>query len=235
MKVVAPLTQDLHPGQVATYVFQVQNFGSTDTFRVSATDDKGFSLGPNPNTLTLNNGQTASVNVQLLTPPTAVVNTSDTLTVSIESTGTSGARNFAVITSLVGPSNRPPDVSQSQPSISTLWPPNHKMVTVSILGVTDPDGDPVTLTVTAITQNEPTKGLGSGDTCPDAGGVGSSSVTLRAERDGGGKGRVYTVFFTATDGGGGSSQGSVNIVVPHDQGTLPSPTAGSFDSTTCPL
>ena len=37
------------------------------------------------------------------------------------------------------------------PSISELWPPDHKMVDIDILGLSGPDGDPISLTVTQIT------------------------------------------------------------------------------------
>ncbi|HEU4733958.1 MAG TPA: hypothetical protein VFT22_38970, partial [Kofleriaceae bacterium] len=231
VKVIAPPRQDLHPGQITSYVFQVQNLGANDTFRVFATDDLGFSLGPSATILALNSKQTTNVTVQLQTPGSALVDTSDSLTVTVESTGGTGARNFAVITSLVGASNNPPDVSQARPSIASLWPPNHGLVPVSILGVTDPDGDPVTITITTVAQNEPA--IGPGNHCPDAVHVGTSSVSLRAERNDDGGGRVYTIFFTATDGKGGTSQGSVNVVIPHDQGTPPLPGSGSFDSTSC--
>jgi hypothetical protein len=83
------------------------------------------------------------------------------------------------------------------------------LVPVAIVGVSDPDGDPVHITITAITQDEP------GD---DATGVGSSVASLRAERDGGGDGRLYRVSFAADDGRGGRCMGAVTVCVPHDQG-----------------
>lgn len=70
--------------------------------------------------------------------------------------------------------------------------PNHKLVPVGIVGVTDPDNDQVTLTVTGVTQNKPVNGLGDGDTSPDAV-IQGSNVLLRAERAGNGNGRVYRV------------------------------------------
>jgi hypothetical protein len=99
-----------------------------------------------------------------------------------------------------------------------LWPPNHKFVEVSVVDVTDPDGDPVAITITGIAQDEAPRGTGSGDTCPDATGVGTASATLRAERAGGGDGRVYHVGFAADDGRGGHCMGTVTVCVPHDQG-----------------
>lgn len=115
--------------------------------------------------------------------------------------------------------NDPPVCTLAQPSVATLWPPNHTMVPVSILGVTDPSNQQVTITYTAVTQDEPVKGLGDGDTSPDAA-VSGNQVLLRAERSGTGNGRVYAVHFTASDGQGGSCSGTVQVSVPHSkQGT----------------
>ena len=130
--------------------------------------------------------------------------------------------------------NLPPDVSRARPSIATLWPPNHKMVEISIIGVVDPDCDPVGIIITRITQDEPTNGTGDGNTCPDAQGIGTSAAQLRAERDGGGNGRVYTIYFTATDSKGASSSGSVKVAVPKDRGKNAIEDGFQFDSTACP-
>lgn len=114
-----------------------------------------------------------------------------------------------------------PDCSNAAPSVATLWPANHKMVPVSILGVTDPDGDPVTIIITGITSDEPTasdKGSGGAKYAPDADGVGTDTAQLRAERSGKGNGRVYEISFTASDSHGGECDGSVTVCVPHDQG-----------------
>jgi len=99
-----------------------------------------------------------------------------------------------------------------------LWPPDHKFRTVKVTGVTDPDGDPVTATITGVTQDGPLNGLGDGDTSPDAKhGPSSESVLLRAERSGTGDGRVYRIAFTASDGKGGTCSGGITVGVPHDQ------------------
>jgi Concanavalin A-like lectin/glucanases superfamily/PKD domain len=102
-------------------------------------------------------------------------------------------------------------LASAQPAL--LWPPNHKLVAVGLTGVVDPRGDAVTLTVTAVTSDEPTSGLGDGDTSPDAV-LQGSSVLLRAERGSQGDGRVYMVHFTATDTRGESCSGSVPVAVP---------------------
>jgi hypothetical protein len=112
--------------------------------------------------------------------------------------------------------NAPPDCSHAVASRSDLRPPNHKMVPVTIIGVTDPDGDPVMLRVGGVFQDERTADLGSGDTCPDATGVGTAQASVRAERSGRQDGRVYHIYFTAEDGRGGMCEGEVQVCVRHD-------------------
>lgn len=115
--------------------------------------------------------------------------------------------------------NSPPDCSGVTASQESLWPPNHKLRSITLSGGSDPDGDSVTLSVTGVTQDEPLNGRGDGDTAPDArSGASSNEVLLRAERSGTGDGRVYEISFTGDDGRGGRCQGSVTVGVPHDQG-----------------
>ncbi len=113
--------------------------------------------------------------------------------------------------------NSPPACGLARPSVGELWPPNHKLVAVSILGVTDPENDALAITILAVTQDEPIQGLGDGDTAPDAV-IQGAMVLLRAERSGGGNGRVYRVTFQANDGHGGVCTGQVNVCVPHSKG-----------------
>jgi hypothetical protein len=114
--------------------------------------------------------------------------------------------------------NQPPVCTNAAASVAELWPPDHRMVDVSVLGVTDPDGDAVSITISGIMQDEPTNGLGDGDTPTDGAGVGTSTASVRAERSGTGDGRVYVISFTASDGKGGSCSGSVSVGVRHNQG-----------------
>ena len=131
--------------------------------------------------------------------------------------------------------NMPPDCSRAFPSIETIWPPNHKWVEVEILGVIDPDDDPVTITIEAIWQDEPVDTFGDGAFTPDGAGLGTATAWLRAERCGApwvpGNGRVYHVSFTADDGQGGSCSNTVQVVVPHDMEHDPVDDGALFDST----
>jgi hypothetical protein len=121
----------------------------------------------------------------------------------------------------IRPPNQPPDCSAAAPSISEIWPPNHKMVGVNILGVTDPEGDPISIVITGITQDEPLNGLGDGDTSPDGAGVDTDTAQVRAERAGTpkvpGNGRVYHIHFEASDDKDAVCSGVVKVGVPHDQ------------------
>jgi hypothetical protein len=118
--------------------------------------------------------------------------------------------------------NTPPLCDDAMPSIETLWPPNHNFVMINVLGVTDPDGDPISITIDSILQDEPVDTFGDGKFTPDGQGIGTDTAAVRAERAGTkkvpGNGRVYHISFTADDGRGGSCSGEVLVGVPHDQG-----------------
>lgn len=131
------------------------------------------------------------------------------------------------------PPNAQPDCSQAAPSSGTLWPPNHQFVAIDVFGVTDPDGDAVTITIDTIYQDEPVNAPGSGNTSPDGQGIGSSTAEVRAERVGSGNGRVYHITFTAYDGNGGACSGTVLVGVPKSQGKKGGPIDEGplFDST----
>jgi hypothetical protein len=110
------------------------------------------------------------------------------------------------------------DCSNAVADPGLLWPPNHKLVPINVLDVTDTNGGMVTITVTGVSQDEPVNGLGDGDTSPDATGVGTSNASVRAERAGNGDGRVYHITFSATSTSGGSCTGTVTVGVPKSQG-----------------
>ncbi len=99
--------------------------------------------------------------------------------------------------------------------------------------MTDADGDPVTVTVTAVLQDERTDHTGDGKTCPDTTGAGTSRVNLRAERSGQLDGRVYHVLFKAEDGRGGRCVNQVTVCVPHDNNRACVDQGALYDSTVC--
>lgn len=128
-------------------------------------------------------------------------------------------------------SDNPPNCITALPTRSTLWPPNHVMNNIMIIGITDPDGDPVTVKITGIHQDEPTK-TNPGDPSPDGGGIGTDTAQIRAERTMPGDGRVYHIAFTADDGKGKTCNGEVVVSVPPDQAHRAIDSAPpSYDST----
>ncbi len=110
-----------------------------------------------------------------------------------------------------------PSCASATASPNLLWPADHKLVPIQISGLVNPAPGALTISVTSIFQDEPVQSPGSGNTSPDATGVGTGNPSVRAERDGNGDGRVYHINFTAT-GASGSCTGSVTVGVPHDQG-----------------
>jgi hypothetical protein len=106
-------------------------------------------------------------------------------------------------------------------SPDTLWPPNHKLrevhATVSAAGQCDASS---TITLLSITSDEPDNGTGDGDTADDIQdadyGTGDFDFSLRAERQGGGDGRIYTVCYLATAGAVADTV-CATVTVPHDQ------------------
>ena len=127
------------------------------------------------------------------------------------------ASNSALVTWLVP--NRPPNVSAAAPTQACVTSSTHVFEDIGILGVTDPDGDRLTITVTGITSDEATAtvpGAGGEYHSPDAAGVGTSTAQIRVERSGPGDGRVYKVSFNASDGRATVS-GSVAVGIRHDQ------------------
>jgi hypothetical protein len=124
----------------------------------------------------------------------------------------------------------PPICSLAVASPDIAWPPEHEWVAISVTGVIDPDGDPLTIIIDSIFQDEP---VGKGVHSPDGQGVGSSIAEVRAERDQNGDGRVYHIYFTATDPYNGACSGEVLVGVPPDQGGQIEPIDGGplYDST----
>jgi hypothetical protein len=115
----------------------------------------------------------------------------------------------------------PPTLGRVTPSKTTLWPPNHKLVPISI-GVTLSDncGDTTTATqcqVTNVTSNEPINGRGDGNTDWDWEITGPLGLMLRAERAGLLNSRIYTIWVVCTDPSGASTTGTTTVTVPHDQ------------------
>ncbi len=108
-----------------------------------------------------------------------------------------------------------------------LWPPNHDLKEVEIqVRIRDrcSGQDDFAVELIDAKSNEADNGRGDGNTDNDIQGadIGTDdrNVRLRAERAGGGDGRVYTLTYRITDGDGNETNAEVNVYVPHDASDL---------------
>ena len=144
----------------------------------------------------------------------------------------SGARIAAANNGIGGPIMCGTDLAITW-TPTTLWPPNHKLVTVEITATdNDMDSDSFKIMVTGITENQEPPGLGCGKPNPlqgpDFSGIGNNasgtdpgsattSVQLRAERCGDLKSdRVYTITLSCTDEGM-PGMATLTVNVPHNK------------------
>ncbi|MCU1268244.1 MAG: uncharacterized protein JWM21_4562 [Acidobacteria bacterium] len=125
----------------------------------------------------------------------------------------------------------------------SLWPANHKyqtfQVTNFVSSVTDSCNTSLgvsSVVIAQVTSDETENGNGDGNTLNDIVIAGDcKSLQVRAERDGGGNGRVYTITFRVRDASGNASTATAKIVVPHNPGETPIDSGPHYTVTgTCP-
>ena len=107
----------------------------------------------------------------------------------------------------------------AEPLQMPLWPPNHKMHALTAgecAGASDVCDPTLSVHFTQATSDEPADAEGDGSHEPDIVFDGAARVSLRAERQGGGNGRVYTLGFRVSDESGNVADGKCNVMVPHD-------------------
>ena len=236
-------------GGTITYTIDYENTGEVDLTGVKIVDDLPLEVDVPPGTPGYNSvahtvtwdigdvaiedsgSESLTVNVNVSAVPGSPITNSATINSAETNYPTTVDEDTDICL------NQPPDCSEAAASSDCLWPPNHKFVDINIMGVTDPDGDPITITIMAITSDEPTAtDLGSGGPkhAPDASGIGTDTAMVRAERSGNGDGRVYNIQFIASDGSGGECEGRVIVKVPHDQSPKDCPAVDSgqkYDAT----
>lgn len=113
---------------------------------------------------------------------------------------------------------------------SSKWPPNHKSFEVEIkdfiISVEDNCTDLTIddIIIDEVSSDEPQNSQGDGNTSDDI--VIASdcrTVSLLAERQGGGNGRVYTIYLAVADEHGNIGTAEIKAEVPHDQGKKGAP------------
>jgi hypothetical protein len=223
-----------HPPVANAGPDQTRNAGTTVELDGTASTD------PDSDPLTFTWSQLSGPTVTLSNvhsaTPTFVgpqVATSTTLTFQLLVDDGLGGTASADVNVTLLPVDAPPLCTHAKAHPQRLWPPDHKLADIKIIGVTDPDSRKVKVTVTHVTQDEPVGCIarrGSRDYCedddetrgcrhttPDAVIHRDGHVALRAERRAHGNGRVYHITFQADDGAGGQCTGQVTVCVPHDR------------------
>jgi uncharacterized repeat protein (TIGR01451 family) len=146
-------------------------------------------------------------------------------TTSVVWTARDWAGNIATATQQVTVIDNTPPVITTNGQTPSMWPPNHSYhtftVTDFVSSVFDNCGGVSVgdVVIDHVTSDEAENGNGSGNTLNDI--VIASdckSVQLRAEREGGGNGRVYTITFRLTDTHGNVTTTTAHVVVPHNVG-----------------
>ena len=149
--------------------------------------------------------------------PAAGYNGPDSFTYTIGNGLASDTATVSITVTAAAPTNTAPSCANVKPSKTKLWPPRHKFILITLSGATDADGDPLTWSITKVTQDERTKGaISKTDKGPDAQRVAGkpNQVKLKAERVASGNGRVYRIFVTVSDGRGGTCSRKVKVGVP---------------------
>ena len=145
--------------------------------------------------------------VQAPPNPYPLGQTSVLLTVSDPKGAMSQATGIVTVADQAGPA-----VTGVSASPTSLWPPNHDMLNVTVdYGAADNCPGNVSC-VLSVSSNE-----ASNNKEPDWVIVDAHHVLLRAERAGDGVGRVYTITLTCTDAAGNVTVKTATVLVPHDQ------------------
>jgi Big-like domain-containing protein/lamin tail-like protein len=105
----------------------------------------------------------------------------------------------------------PPSIDSVTPSVTSIWPPNKRMVPVSVevTAADAPNPNAPACTVSGVASNE----AASGQWTISA----PLTVDLLADRNGAGDGRIYTITITCTDASGHSTAATATVIVPHDE------------------
>jgi len=196
-----------------------QTFDCVSESGVSVTLDGSGSSDPDDDPLTYS----WSVGASGVSPTVTLGPGTHTITLTVDD-GTDTDTDGVVIT--VNADTDPPDISIANDQLG-MWPPNHKYKTFTIndfgVSVDDNCGCCIEAKIISVSSSEPddAKGGGDGNTTRDCYVVDDQTVKLRAERQGGGDGRVYTITLSASDGAGNTSEATCEVIVPHDRSGLP--------------
>jgi sugar lactone lactonase YvrE len=167
------------------------------------------------------------LSVSIVIPPTATDNcagkvageTQDPLTYNAQGTYTvlwsyddGHGNTSSQIQKVVVKDTVPPVIHAATASPGFIWPPNNKMVPVTITVEATDNGPTATSRIVAVTSNE------NPDDSVDWEITDDLTLNLRAARTGKGEGRLYFITVECTDAVNNSTTTMVTVTVPHDRG-----------------
>jgi hypothetical protein len=150
-----------------------------------------------------------------------------TTTVTATATDASGNTSTGSFTVTVNDTEAPKITLNGQ--TLSMWPPNHRyntfQVTSFVTGVSDNCDTGLSVSnvvIENVTSDEIENGNGDGNTMNDIViAADCKSVQLRAEREGNGNGRVYTITFKVRDEAGNVGRATAKVVVARNRGEAP--------------
>jgi hypothetical protein len=111
----------------------------------------------------------------------------------------------------------PPLITDVDAHIAPIWPPNHKMICIKI-DYNSSDNCGIANCELSVSSNEPVNDVhGNCVKQPDWVILDNHHVLLKADREGPGNGREYTITITCTDGSYNTSMQQVIVKIPHDR------------------
>jgi CSLREA domain-containing protein len=219
--------------------------GGAASFSTTASGTGPFSFVWKKGSTVLNNGDLGG-RVTIVSGPSG-----SNLTISNVQSGdfgtytvqTSGSCNTASQSANLTVNSTPPGIVLNGQNIE-LWPPNHSYHTVTVTNLVasasscDGTVNLNSVIIDKVTSDEVENGNGDGNTTNDIViACNRKSVQLRAERDGSGDGRVYTIYFKVTDGLGHSTTVTAKVTVPKSQNGASAVDSGphyTVTGATCP-
>ena len=111
--------------------------------------------------------------------------------------------------------NAGPEIATMRASPNLLWPPNHRMVDVTIdVALRAACDASRSCQIVDVISSERVSRAGDDDASPDWEVTGALILRLRAERGGSSEGRVYTITIECVDQSGNTTRRTVTVSVP---------------------
>lgn len=135
---------------------------------------------------------------------TGTVDTTRPGTYTVTYTATNGFFTTSVDRTVVVADGTAPSIQGFSLTPSSIWPPNHKMIDVTLTYIVS-DASHTAECTPSVTSSEAPNATGSGHTAADTRVIDATRVQVRSERSGETRDRVYTVTLTCGDAAGNTA------------------------------